>query len=67
MNKGNRENTANVKSGDESEKLDQEIKQCGDVIRDLKAKKADKEIIKHNVENLLALKQQYKKTRHRIY
>ena len=68
LNKENKENSANVKSEDESEKLDQEIKQCSDVIRDLKAKKADKEIIKHNVDKLLALKQQYKKiSGHRIY
>ena len=67
LNKENKGNFANVKSEDESEKLDQEIKQCGDVIRDLKAKKADKEIIKHNIDKLLALKQQYKKTGHQIY
>ena len=66
-NKENKGNSANVKSKDESEKLNQEIKQCGDVIRDLKAKKADKEIIKHNVDKLLALNQQYKKIEHRIY
>ena len=40
--------------------LDAKIKQQGDVVRDLKAKKADKAEVKAQVDVLLALKSEFK-------
>jgi bifunctional glutamyl/prolyl-tRNA synthetase len=45
----------------EAQTLDNKIKEKGDLIRKLKAEKADKDLVQENVKQLLALKEEYKK------